>query len=73
MTKEEIYLDLSKLSEEQRKEVLRIILNKGQKNYKEDELLLKKKDYTKMIAIFFLLMKMIKNGFRLLNMVLIFT
>ena len=38
----EIYLDLSKLSEEQRKDVVRIIISKGQKIYKEDELLLKK-------------------------------
>ena len=42
MTKEEIYLDLSKLSEEQRKDVVRIIISKGQKIYKEDGLLLKK-------------------------------
>lgn len=42
MTKEEIYLDLSKLSEEQRKDVVRIIISKGQKIYKKDELLLKK-------------------------------
>ena len=42
MTKEEIYLDLSKLSEEQRKDVVRIIISQDQKIYKEDELLLKK-------------------------------
>ena len=42
MTKKEIYLDLSKLSEKQRKDVVRIIISKGQKIYKEDELLLKK-------------------------------
>ena len=42
MTKKEIYLDLSKLSEEQRKDVVRMIISKGQKIYKDDELLLKK-------------------------------
>ena len=42
MTKEEIYLDLSKLSDKQRKDVVRIIISQGQKIYKEDELLLKK-------------------------------
>ena len=42
MTKEEIYLDLSRLNDEQRKDVVRIIISKGQKIYKEDELLLKK-------------------------------
>ena len=42
MTKEEIYLDLSRLNDEQRKDVVRIIISKGQKIYKGDELLLKK-------------------------------
>ena len=42
MKKETIYLDLSKLSEEQRKDVVRMIISKGQKIYKDDELLLKK-------------------------------
>ena len=43
MTKEEIYLDLSRLNDEQRKDVVRIIISKGQKIYKGDELLLKKR------------------------------
>ena len=43
MKKEEIYLDLSKLSDKQRKDVVRIIISQGQKIYKEDGLLLKKR------------------------------
>ena len=42
MTKEEIYLDLSKLSEVERKQLIKFLLEYNEKIYKEDELLLKK-------------------------------
>lgn len=37
MNKEEIYLDLSKLSDKQRKDIVIIIINKGQKIHKDDK------------------------------------
>ena len=42
MTKKEIYLDLSKLSEVERKQLIKFLLEYNEKIYKEDELLLKK-------------------------------
>ena len=42
MTKEEIYLDLSKLSDVERKQLIKFLLDNNEKIYKKDELLLKK-------------------------------
>ena len=42
MTKEEIYLDLSKLSEAERKHLIKFLLNNNEKVYKEDLISLKK-------------------------------
>lgn len=36
MTKEEIYLDLSKLSEVERKQLIKFLLNNNEKVYKDD-------------------------------------
>lgn len=42
MTKEEIYLDLSKLSEVERKQLIKFLLNNNEKVYKDDLISLKK-------------------------------
>ena len=42
MTKEEIYLDLSKLSEVERKQLIKFLLNNNEKVHKDDLISLKK-------------------------------
>ena len=42
MNREEIYLDLSKLSDVERKQLIKFLLDNNEKIYKEDGLLLKK-------------------------------
>lgn len=42
MTKKEIYLDLSKLSEVERKQLIKFLLNNNEKVYKDDLISLKK-------------------------------
>ena len=42
MTKEEIYLDLSKLSKVERKQLIKFLLNNNEKVYKDDLISLKK-------------------------------